>query len=90
MSHLTTQKPKLLARIRRLKGQMEAIERALEADAPCGDILNQVASVRGAIAGLTAELMEEHMHAHVLEAADEAARRAGAEELVSVIRTYLK
>lgn len=90
MSHLIQNKTKLLARIRRLKGQMEAIERALEAEMPCADVLNQVASVRGAINGLTAELIEEHIHEHVLHAENPDARRAGAEELIAVIRTYMK
>ncbi|GAB4071574.1 metal/formaldehyde-sensitive transcriptional repressor [Ancylobacter sonchi] len=90
MSHIAKNKAKLLARIRRLKGQMEAIERSLEAEAPCADVLNQVASVRGAINGLTAELIEDHIHEHVLGVEDPAAREAGAEELIDVIRTYMK
>jgi DNA-binding FrmR family transcriptional regulator len=90
MSHTVREKPKLLARIRRLKGQMEAVERALEAEASCGEILNLVASVRGAINGLTAELIEDHIREHVVEAADGAARSRGADELIDVVRAYLK
>jgi DNA-binding FrmR family transcriptional regulator len=90
MGHLLREKPKLLARVRRLKGQMEAIERALEAEAPCAEVLNLVASVRGAVNGLTAELIEDHLRAHVVDAADTGARRAGAEELIAVVRTYLR
>jgi len=90
MSHLSKDKTRLLARIRRLKGQMEAIERALEADAPCGDILNQVASVRGAVAGLTAELIEDHIREHISNPDhDEDPARAAA-ELIDVVRMYLK
>lgn len=90
MSHTVREKQNLLARVRRLKGQMEAIERALEAEASCAEILNQVASVRGAVTGLTAELIEDHLREHVLEAADDAARARGASELIDVVRTYLK
>lgn len=90
MSHTVREKQKLLARVRRLKGQMEAIERALEAESPCADILNLVASVRGAVGGLTAELIEDHLHEHIVEAADDAARSRGAAELIEVVRTYLK
>ncbi|POF30929.1 metal/formaldehyde-sensitive transcriptional repressor [Roseibium marinum] len=89
MSHTIRHKSKLVARVRRLKGQMEAIERSLEAEAGCADILNQVASVRGAISGLTAELMEEHIREHLVEA-PESARQQGAEDLIDIIRTYLK
>ncbi|MDQ6434788.1 metal/formaldehyde-sensitive transcriptional repressor [Mesorhizobium sp. LHD-90] len=90
MSHIVREKPKLLARVRRLKGQMEAVERALETEVPCAEILNLVASVRGAINGLTAELIEDHIREHVVEAADSASRSRGAEELIGVVRTYLK
>jgi len=90
MSHTVHQKDKLIARVRRLKGQMEGIERALEGDAGCGEILRQLASVRGALAGLTAEVMEDHLRHHVVEAETEAGRRQGGEELIEVIRTYLK
>jgi DNA-binding FrmR family transcriptional regulator len=90
MAHMLQQKPKLLARIRRLKGQMEAIERSIEADAPCAEILNLVASVRGAVGGLTAELIEDHIREHILKAADGSEREKGAAELIEVVRTYLK
>lgn len=90
MSHLSRRKTKLIARVRRLVGQLEAIERALEADVPCGEVLNQVASVRGAISGLTAELIEDHVQEHVLAAAGEAERAQGVSELIEAVRTYLK
>lgn len=91
MSHTTRNQAKLLARVRRLKGQIEAVERALEAEAPCGEVLNLVASIRGATAGLTAEMIEDHIRQHV---ADEHVtvedRDRGASELIEVIRRYLK
>ena len=92
MSHLTRNKSRLLARIRRLKGQVEAIERALEAEAPCGEILNLTASVRGAISGLTAELIEHHIREHISDPGkdEDPARAQGAAELIEVVRMYLK
>jgi DNA-binding FrmR family transcriptional regulator len=90
MSHTIHQKPKLLARVRRLKGQVEAVERALEAELGCGEVLQLLASIRGAMNGLTAELMEEHVRAHVIEAENDRARAIGGEELIEVIRTYMK
>ena len=59
MSHTIKEKTKLLARVRRIKGQVAAIERALEEEIGCADVLMLVASVRGAVNGLTAELMED-------------------------------
>lgn len=90
MSHTIKRKAKLLARIRRLRGQVEAVERALEAEAPCADVLNLVASIRGAVSGLTAELIEDHVREHIVGAEDENARTEAAAELITVVRTYLK
>ncbi|ODT06846.1 MAG: transcriptional regulator [Mesorhizobium sp. SCN 65-20] len=90
MSHVIHEKAKLLARVRRIKGQVEAVERALEAELGCADVLQLVASVRGAVGGLTAELMEDHIREHVLAPADAAERQRGGDELIDVIRTYLK
>ena len=92
MSHTVKEKTKLLARVRRIKGQMEAIERALEAELGCADVLMLVASVRGAVNGLTVELMEDHIRNHVVDPAHEPdpERAKGAAELIDVVRTYLK
>jgi len=90
MGHTVENKSKLLARVRRLKGQMEAIERALEAEASCADILNLTASVRGATNGLVVELLEDHLRNHVVDAESEALRASGAAELIEVMRRHLK
>lgn len=90
MTHTIRQKDKLIARVRRLSGQLQGVERALEGEAPCAEVLRQLASVRGAINGLTAEVMEDHLREHVLAAETEAERRQGGDDMIEVIRTYLK
>lgn len=90
MSHTTKDKSKLLARVRRLKGQMEAIERALEAEASCAEILNSAASVRGATNGLVLELFEDHLQSHVLAAGTGADRAAAGAELIEIMHRHLK
>lgn len=92
MTHTIENKDKLIARIRRIKGQAEAVERALEAEIGCADVLMLVASMRGAMNGLTGELMEDHIRHHVVDPdRDEDPDRArGAMELIEVVRTYLK
>ncbi len=90
MAHTVREKAKLLARVRRMKGQMEAVERALEQEAPCGEVMQLLASIRGALAGLTSEVIEGHLHEHVLHAADEASRAQAADELADVLRTYIR
>ena len=92
MAHTVREKTKLVARVRRIRGQVEAIERALEAETGCSDVLQLIASVRGAMNGLMAEVMEDHIRMHVVDPANEpdAARAKGADELIGVVRTYLK
>ena len=92
MAHTIRDKSKLIARIRRIKGQAEAVERALEAEIGCTDILMLVASLRGAVHGLSAEVMEDHVRNHVVnpETDPDPERARGAAELIEVIRTYLK
>jgi DNA-binding FrmR family transcriptional regulator len=90
--HTIKNKSKLTGRVRRIKGQIEAIERALEAELGCADVLMLVASVRGAVNGLTAELLEDHIRHHVVDPAHEPNpdKAKGAEDLIEVVRSYLK
>ena len=67
MAHTIRNKSRLIARVRRIKGQVEAVERALESEIGCADVLMLVASLRGAITGLSAEVMEEHIRNHVVD-----------------------
>jgi DNA-binding FrmR family transcriptional regulator len=90
MSHTIREKHKLLQRVRRIRGQVEAIERALDQEIGCTDVLQLIASVRGAINGLMGEVMEDHIREHVLGAVGERERSRGAEVLIDVVRAYLK
>jgi DNA-binding FrmR family transcriptional regulator len=92
MSHTTREKAKLLSRVRRIRGQVEALERALEAERGCAEVLQQIAAVRGAINGLMAQVMEDHIETHFAEPrmARNAKRREGADELIEVMRAYLR
>lgn len=92
MSHTVKEKTKLLHRVRRLKGQVEAIERALDAETGCAEVMRLVVSVRGAANGLMAEVMEDHIRTHVSDPASDRDRdRAkGAEQLIEVVQSYLK
>jgi DNA-binding FrmR family transcriptional regulator len=92
VAHTIREKAKLLNRVRRIRGQVEAIERALEAENGCTEVLQLIAAVRGAIHGLMAEVMEDHVRMHVVDPARErnANRAEAAEELIDVMRTYLK
>lgn len=92
MSHTVRDKAKLLGRVRRIRGQLEAIERALEAEAGCAEVMRQIASARGAMNGLLAKVVEEHIRSHLVDPA-KAPGRAGpdaADELVEVVHSYFK
>lgn len=90
--HTTLHKSKLLARARRLRGQVEAIERALEADAECDQVMHLIAATRGAMAGLMAEVVEDHVRTHLVDAERHpgALDAGAAEQLLDVVRAYLK
>lgn len=90
--HTIHEKKKLLNRIRRIRGQVEAIEKALEAEQDCTAIMQTVAACRGAINGLMCEIIEGHILHHVHEPDKELTRNQAqaTEELLDVIRAYLK
>jgi DNA-binding FrmR family transcriptional regulator len=92
MVHTIRDKQKLLARVRRIRGQVEAIERALETEAGCERVMHQIAGVRGAMAGLMAEVVEDHVRSHLVDADRHpgALNVEAAEQLLEVVRTYLR
>ena len=91
MPHTIKGKKKLLTRVRRVRGQAEALERALESELDCSAILQQIASIRGAVNGLMAEVLEGHLRDHLGPDAKNAKQRAAdLEEVVDVLRSYLK
>ena len=91
MSHTLQNRKPLLARIRRIKGQTEALERALENAEECAVILQQLAAVRGAVNGLMLEVLEGHMREHLgAPDATPAERLEDLDQVVSVLRSYLK
>jgi DNA-binding FrmR family transcriptional regulator len=91
MAHLAANKQQLINRVRRIAGQVEAIERALTEDADCSVTLQRAAAARGAINGLLNEIVEDHLREHVARPdLTDAQRAAGADELIAVIRRYSK
>ena len=90
MSHTIQEKKKLLNRVRRVAGQIEAIERALDDEKGCATVLHLIVAARGAINGLMSEVIEDHIRLHVIEPAKSAERERGAEELIEAVQSYLK
>jgi DNA-binding FrmR family transcriptional regulator len=91
MAHVIREKKKMLDRVRRIRGQMEAVERALENDAECSQILHTIAACQGAINGLMAEMIEGHIRFHVVDhdKNPNSPQAQAAEELIDIIRKYV-
>jgi len=92
VAHTIHEKANMLSRVRRIRGQVEALERALEEEKGCAAVLQQIAAVRGAMNGLMAEVVESHIETRIVDPAirTQAERRAGADELIDVVRSYIK
>ena len=91
MSHTIKEKTKLLNRVRRVSGQVQALERAIEEEKGCADVLHLVVAARGAMNSLMAEIIEDHIRTHVVDPDRERGFRAkGAEELIEIVQSYLK
>jgi len=91
MPHTVRNQKKLLARVRRIKGQTEALEAALEKGGECLPILQQIAAIRGAVGGLMNEVLEGHIREHLgPDGLSAEARQAELDQLAAVLRSYLK
>jgi DNA-binding FrmR family transcriptional regulator len=91
MSHLEREKQKLVARIRRIRGQVDSIERSLSSGDDCADILMLLANVRGGINSLMAEVLEDHIRLHMMSPdKGQIATQEIAEDLIDLVRAYLK
>jgi DNA-binding FrmR family transcriptional regulator len=92
VGHVAKEKNKLLNRLKRLRGQLEAIERSVEADGECAAVLQQATACRGALDGFIAEVIEDHIREHMVDpqARPEAPQAVAAEALIEIVHQYLK
>ncbi len=90
VGHTILHKKRLLNRVRRIRGQVEAVERALEEEHGCAEVMLTLAASRGAIHALMVELLEEHLHTHVVDAKGRAKRHQAADEVARVFRMSLR
>ncbi|WP_407309069.1 formaldehyde-responsive transcriptional repressor FrmR [Pseudomonas sp. nanlin1] len=91
MPHTPEEKKRVLARVRRVRGQLDALETALSEGAECGPVLQQIAAMRGAVNGLMAGVLESHLREEFTNLDDTTeAQKSSIDELISLVRTYLK
>ena len=92
MAHIVRDKKKMLNRVRRIRGQVEAIESAIEREADCSEVLHTIAACRGAFNALMAEVLDGHIRFHMVDPdlAPTSEKSKAAQELIDVLRAYLK
>jgi FrmR/RcnR family transcriptional regulator, repressor of frmRAB operon len=92
MSHTIREKQKLLNRVRRIRGQVEAIERALGDEAGCEKVMHLIAGCRGAMNGLLAEVVEDHVRTHLVDREQDpgALKQDAVDQLIEVVHSYFK
>ena len=91
MPNQVEDKKKILLRVRKIKGQTQAIEKALEDNVECGAILQQICSVRGAINGLMNEMLEVHLKDTLVSGeTTEQQRKEELAEIAKILKSYLK
>jgi len=88
---MPAEKKKALMRVRRIRGQAQALERALEEGVECSAVLQQLAAIRGAVNGLMSEVLESHIREEFGSAAGTDSRHtARVRDMTALVRTYLK
>jgi DNA-binding FrmR family transcriptional regulator len=88
MSHTSREKLDLVNRTKKVVGQMEAVQRALEEGEACADVLQRLSAARGAINSLMGELMEDHIRNHMPRKSKSS--EEAADDVIQIVRTYLK
>ena len=90
MPHQVHEKQKLLNRVRRLRGQIDAVERAIDAEDSCAAVMHRLTACRGAVNSLLAEVIEDHVRDHLFAAGKSGATTAAADELIDIVHAYFR
>lgn len=90
MPHTKREKVKLLNRVRRIRGQIEAAARAVEDEQGCATVLHLIVAARGAMSSLMNEVIKDHIRLHVVDPTKDTERDRGADELIEAVQAYLK
>ncbi len=92
MVHTIRERAKLLNRVKRIRGQLNGVEKLLETESDCGAVLQTLAATRGALNGLMAGILEDHIRFHVADPTvdPDSERAQAADQLVDLVRSYLK
>jgi len=87
--HSWSEKHDLTIRLRKIKGQVEAIERMVEADANCEDILFHVIVARGTLKSVTEKVLNSHIHLCLEDAASHSDCHNSLRLLANALKRYV-
>ena len=90
MPHSPEEKKRAITRLRRIRGQAEALETAIDTGASCSQVLQQLAAVRGAVTGLMAEVLEGHLRESFGPTAPPGDADEAIDEVAALVRSYLR
>ena len=90
MAHTVREKNKILSRVNRIKGQLEAFSKAIEAEQDCYHVMQLLSSCRGALNGLMGDVIEEHIREHIVEADNKKIATESGEELIDIMKSFWK
>ena len=90
MAHVTQHRRKLLARVRRIAGQVAGLEKSLGSDIDCAAVLTQIAAVRGAVQALMMEVLEDHLREHVVAEPKRPRRARELAAVTALMRTFVR
>jgi len=92
MTHVVRDEEKLIRRVQRVMGQLDAVQRALENEEDCGDVMHLISAARGGINSLMAEVVEDHIREHMVDSSRRrtAAETRAAQELIEIVKGYVR
>ncbi len=91
MAHTIRDRKPLLTRVRRIQGQLRSLESTLDEGGDCAAVLQQIAAVRGAVAGLMNQVLEGHIREHLGNPdTPPAEREEDVAEVLAALRSYLR
>ncbi len=91
MPHTIHHQKELLSRVKRIQGQLGALEKALVESNDCNKVLQQIAAIRGATNGLMLEVLDGHIREHLgCNEIPAKQKKDDLEQVLRVLHSYLK
>lgn len=90
MSHTSRDQKKLKTRVSKIQGQLNGLQKMLDQEHQCTEVLQQIAAVRGAVNGLMREVIKGHLVEHVVEEESLEKREQDFEAVLNILNSYIK